>query len=86
MDRLKRERKTLMTDFLDNISLSRRSFIKASATTGAAVTVGSGLSFEPPFTICHSLQDFALNDTAGISLMQVDIDAIGIGGQGLSEV
>ena len=46
MDRKKRERKTLMKDFLGNISLSRRSFIKASAATGAAVAAGSGLSFE----------------------------------------
>ncbi|MBR9984710.1 MAG: molybdopterin-dependent oxidoreductase [Desulfosarcina sp.] len=46
MDREKRERKSLMKDFLGNISLSRRSFIKASAATGAAVAAGSGLSFE----------------------------------------
>ncbi|WP_372683701.1 molybdopterin-dependent oxidoreductase [Desulfosarcina sp.] len=46
MDRKKRERKTLMQDFLGNINLSRRSFIKASAATGAAVATGSGLSFE----------------------------------------
>ena len=46
MDRIKRERKTLMKDFLGNTSLSRRSFIKASAATGAAVAAGSGLSFE----------------------------------------
>lgn len=46
MDRNKRERKTLMKDFLGNINLSRRSFIKASAATGAAVAAGSGLSFE----------------------------------------
>lgn len=46
MDREKRVRKSLMKDFLGNINLSRRSFIKASATTGAAVAAGSGISFE----------------------------------------
>ena len=46
MDRKRRERKTLMEDFLGNISLSRRSFIQASAATGAAIAAGSGLSFE----------------------------------------
>ena len=46
MDREKKVRKSLMKDFLGNISLSRRSFIKASAATGAAVAAGSGISFE----------------------------------------
>jgi anaerobic selenocysteine-containing dehydrogenase len=46
MDREKKERKSLMKDFLGNVNLSRRSFIKASAATGAAVAAGSGLSFE----------------------------------------
>ena len=39
-------RKTWMGDFLNDIKLSRRSFIKASAATGAAVAVGSGLKPE----------------------------------------
>ena len=46
MERKQRERKSLMKDFLGNIDLSRRSFIKASAATGAAVAAGSGLSYE----------------------------------------
>ncbi|MFO7643806.1 MAG: molybdopterin-dependent oxidoreductase [Desulfosarcina sp.] len=46
MDREKKERKSLMKDFLGNVNLSRRSFIKASAATGAVVAAGSGISFE----------------------------------------
>ncbi len=40
------ERKTLMKDFLDNIRLSRRSFVKASAATGAAALSGVGPSWD----------------------------------------
>ncbi|MBW1848081.1 MAG: twin-arginine translocation signal domain-containing protein, partial [Deltaproteobacteria bacterium] len=39
-------RKSLMKDFLDNIQLSRRSFIKASSATGVAVVLGAGLKPE----------------------------------------
>ena len=41
-----KKRKNLMQDFLDDILLSRRSFVKASAAAGAAITVGTGLSPE----------------------------------------
>ena len=34
---------SLISDFLKNKGLSRRSFIKATAATGAAVTVGGGI-------------------------------------------
>ena len=46
MNKDKTRRKTWMEDFLGDIKLSRRSFIKASAATGAAVAVGSGLKPE----------------------------------------
>ncbi|MGD9877891.1 molybdopterin-dependent oxidoreductase [Desulfococcus sp.] len=39
-------KQNLMQDFLDNIRLSRRSFVKASAATGAAVTLGAGVSLD----------------------------------------
>jgi anaerobic selenocysteine-containing dehydrogenase len=42
----KTKRKTLMEGFLADLRMSRRSFIKASAATGAAVAAGSGLSAE----------------------------------------
>jgi len=40
------ERKMFMADFLCDLKLSRRSFMKASATTGAAVAIGAGLKPE----------------------------------------
>ena len=43
MENEKTKRKALMEDFLGNIKLSRRSFIKASAATGATLAVGTGL-------------------------------------------
>lgn len=46
MENSKIKRNDLMQEFLDNISLSRRSFIKASATTGAAFALGTGLKPE----------------------------------------
>jgi len=33
----------MLADFLQNVKLSRRSFVKASATTGAAIGLGAGL-------------------------------------------
>ncbi|MEN8808507.1 MAG: twin-arginine translocation signal domain-containing protein, partial [Desulfobacterales bacterium] len=46
MNKDKTRRKTWMEDFLGDIKMSRRSFIKASTATGAAVAVGSGLKPE----------------------------------------
>jgi len=46
MDAIKKEGKSLMKGFLGNVKLSRRSFIKASAVTGAAVAAGAGLKPE----------------------------------------
>ncbi len=46
MDDIKKESKNLMEGFLGNVKLSRRSFIKASAVTGAAVAAGTGLKPE----------------------------------------
>ena len=43
MEKEKAKQKTLMKGFLGNAKLSRRSFIKASAATGAAVAAGTGL-------------------------------------------
>ena len=39
----KKKSRTLISDFLNNNGLSRRSFIKTTAITGAAVTLGSGM-------------------------------------------
>ena len=39
----KKKSRTLISDFLNNTGLSRRSFIKRTAVTGAAVTLGSGM-------------------------------------------
>ncbi|MGD2124926.1 MAG: molybdopterin-dependent oxidoreductase [Desulfobacteraceae bacterium] len=41
----KRKGKILITDFLDNVELSRRTFMKASAVTGAALAMGG--AFKP---------------------------------------
>ncbi len=46
MEKQKKKRKTFMADFLSDMKLSRRSFMKVSATTGAAVALGTGLSPE----------------------------------------
>ena len=46
MGKVTSERKTFMADFLRDLKLSRRSFMKASATTGAAVAIGAGLKPE----------------------------------------
>ena len=37
------DRKTFMADFLCDLKFSRRSFMKASAASGAAVAMGAGL-------------------------------------------
>ncbi len=42
----KKKRKTMMADFLKNVKLSRRTFVKASVTTGAAVVFSNGLKLE----------------------------------------
>ena len=42
----KKKHNTMMESFLSNIQFSRRTFIKASATTGAAVALGVGLKPE----------------------------------------
>ena len=39
----KNKTRSLISDFLKNKGLSRRSFIKATAATGAAVTIGGGI-------------------------------------------
>lgn len=47
MSKTKNERRqTLMKGFLDNLKLSRRSFVKATAATGSAIVLGSGLTLE----------------------------------------
>lgn len=46
MEKEKPDRKTFMGDFLGDLNLSRRSFLKTSAATGAAVAIGSGLKPE----------------------------------------
>jgi len=46
MKKTKNKPKTLMAGFLKNVKLSRRSFVKASAATGAAVAMGAGLKPE----------------------------------------
>ncbi len=46
MESNKTKRKTLMEGFLADLRLSRRSFIKASAATGAAVASGFGVPLE----------------------------------------
>ena len=46
MDDIKKESRTLVEGFLGNVRISRRSFIKASAFTGAAVAAGTGLKPE----------------------------------------
>ena len=46
MEKNNKDRKLLMASFLEDIRLSRRSFIKTSATAGAAVAVGTGLKPE----------------------------------------
>jgi anaerobic selenocysteine-containing dehydrogenase len=46
MERGKTKPKTLMKDFLDDLKLSRRTFMKATATTGTAVALGTGLKPE----------------------------------------
>ncbi len=46
MDTKKMERNKLLQNFLGNSSLTRRSFLKASAMTGAAVVATPGLSLE----------------------------------------
>ncbi len=46
MDDIKKESKSLMEGVLGNVKLSRRSFIKAWAVTGAAVAAGTGLKPE----------------------------------------
>jgi anaerobic selenocysteine-containing dehydrogenase len=43
METKETKNRTLLKDFLGNIQLSRRSFIKASAATGAAVAFGAGM-------------------------------------------
>jgi len=42
----KKKRKTMMADFLKNVKLSRRDFVKASVATGAAVAFSNGLKPE----------------------------------------
>ncbi|WP_373501941.1 molybdopterin-dependent oxidoreductase [Desulfococcus sp.] len=46
MNEERTRRKNLMRDFLDDIRLSRRSFVKASAVAGVSVAAGTGLSME----------------------------------------
>ncbi len=43
MEKQRNKHRALMETFLDNVRLSRRSFIKASAATGAGVALGAGL-------------------------------------------
>ena len=42
----KKKHNTMVESFLSDIQFSRRTFIKASATTGAAITLGVGLKPE----------------------------------------
>lgn len=44
MEKQRNKHQALMETFLDNVRLSRRSFMKASAATGAGVALGAGLS------------------------------------------
>jgi anaerobic selenocysteine-containing dehydrogenase len=46
MKKTKTKPETMMAGFLKNAKLSRRSFVKASATTGAAIALGAGLKPE----------------------------------------
>jgi len=61
MEKITSERKTLMADFLRDLKLSRRSFMKASATTGAAVAMGTGLKPE-----LHALAEAAESSKNGM--------------------
>lgn len=60
MEKVTSEQKTVMADFLRDFKLSRRSFMKATATTGAAVAVGAGLKPE-----LHALTEATAASTNG---------------------